>query len=148
MIISFEFPIAGFVVIFAVIALFPRFAKNLRFKDRKYQITNEGIRVSDKGKNFYSWNEIYGIGIYPLDVAQDLQTCDKVICCFLQPPEEKIQEILQANKHLYVEMNQEKVLIIYYNETVYEELLAAYPGEIPDYYTGTCPFYGQWKERQ
>ena len=148
MIIALEFHyllLAYSVIIFTYVL--PALLQTIRFADRKYQITNEGIRVSDKGKSIYSWDEIYGIGIYPYDANGSLTVCDKVICCLLQPPTKKIRERLLTNDVLYGERNQDKLLIIYYNETVYEELRSVYPGEISDYFTGSC-LEGEWRLRK
>lgn len=143
LIIDFEYVVSGLCLIVVLIAAVPNFIQLWRYIDRKYLISAEGIYLNDKGKDFYSWDNVHGIGIYAFEANTGLTICRKVICCFLSPPQDNIREILLTNKGSYAEKNQDKVLILEYSDELYEELASVYPREIPDHYTGSCP-YGEW----
>ena len=86
------------------------------FEFRKYLITSEGLYVGNRQKAFYSWHQIYEIGIYPFDVAASLQVYDKVICCSLSTQLPNIKHNLFHNACFFAQRNQHKLIIIDYDE--------------------------------
>lgn len=103
------------------------------FEKRKYAISEEGLSLNDKQKNFYPWEEIHEIGIYAFDANAARDRYDIVICLFLAPrPDDFLSKIL-TNPFMYAQRNQERFIIIDYSESTHKELSAAYRNKINDF---------------
>lgn len=106
------------------------------FEARKYCITPEGLFVGRRKKAFYTWEQIYEIGIYPYGAAASLQVFDKVICCSFVPPSANFKRDLFHNPRFYGERNLEKFVIIDYDKETIKAFSNVYPKEIIDYTKG------------
>ena len=102
------------------------------FELRRYSITSEGLCVGNRYKTFYAWNEIYEIGIFPFDAAASLQVYDRVICCSLSTPPANFKHKLFRNTGFYAQRNQNKFVIIDYDEATVNNLSNVYQKNIID----------------
>ena len=110
--------------------------KEYSFESRKYSIATEGLCLSDKKNSFVPWDRLYGIGIYPFDTAASLQVYDKVICCFLAPVPDNFKHKIFMNPCYYAQRNQDKFVVIDYNEAIIKALSDVYHKDIVDYTEG------------
>lgn len=121
--------------------------KESSFELRKYSITSEGLYLGNKQKAFYSWDQIYEIGVFYFDAASSLQVYDKVICCSLSPPPVNFKQILFHNSCIYAQRNQSKFIVIDYDEETIYALSKAYQKNIFDYTTGMTGYIRNGKNK-
>lgn len=143
-IFSAAFPIATglFYIFFAAFAIATGLffvwlgAIESSFQLRKYSITVEGFYPGKRKNAFYTWEQICEIGIFPFDAAASLEVYDRVICVFLTTPDENIKEKLFRNRRSYAQRNQDKFVIMDYDEKIMGVLSTVYPKDIVDHTVG------------
>ena len=110
--------------------------KGYSFESRKYLITKEGLYLNDRKNPFVAWDQLNGIGIYPFGTTASLQVYDKVICFFLSPCSENFFNNFFKDTRFFAERNQDKFVVIDYDEAIIKALSAVYQKDIIDYTEG------------
>ncbi len=99
---------------------------------RKYSISEKGLTLSDRNKNFYEWSEISEISIVAYGASASLENYQSVICVFLEPrPEDFLRKILRSS--FFAVLNQSRFVIIDYSRSVVDGIKEVYHCEIKDY---------------
>ena len=105
-------------------------------ESRRFSVSEEGLTLSDKGKCFYKWSEIYDINIVAFGASSSLQSFESVVCCYLRPWTMQDQKKLLTG-YFFAARNPNRFVIIDYDPAIVAEFARFYHRPILD-----------WRKRQ
>ena len=101
------------------------------FENRKFQLTVEGLVVTDKHCSIFDWALIEDVFVVAFAASASRQNYQTVVCCMLQSwNEDFLRKILRS--YLYGIKNTKKFIIIDYSPALVDELTLLYPKKILD----------------